>query len=86
MLDKKACREFAAPGIAISPNSGLLYAESVKYIVQTAVRIIDRRKVLILHVHDREQAARGDFTPVWTMFHCKDGYVTLARNEDGKTS
>lgn len=40
MLDKKACREFAAPGFAMSMSSGLLHAEQVKYIVQTAMRII----------------------------------------------
>ena len=86
MLNKKLCREHAAPGIAMSPNNGLLYAGPVRHIVQTAVRIIDRRKTLVLYVHDREQAARGDLRPVWTMFHCKDGYVTLAQNDDGRTS
>lgn len=86
MLNKKACREFAAPGIAMSMNSGLLHAEQVKYIVQTEVRIIDHRKTLVLYIHDREHATQGDFLPVWTMFHCKDGYITLARQEDGKTS
>lgn len=85
MLDKKACREFAAPGIAMSLDSGLLHAEQVKYIVQTAVKIISHKRTLVLYIHDREQAARGDLQPLWTMFHSKDGYVTLERKEDGGT-
>ena len=85
MLDKKICREFAAPGIAMSMSSGLLHAEQVKYIVQTAVRIISHKKTLVLYIHDREQAVRGDLRPLWTMFHNKDGYITLEREEDGGT-
>ena len=46
MLNKKACREFTAPGAAMSMDSGLLHAEQVKYIVQTAVRIIRHRRTL----------------------------------------
>lgn len=86
MLNKKACREFAAPGVAMSPDNELLHAEQNKYIVQTAVRIIGHRKTLVLYFHDRKQAAQGDFRPVWTMFHSKDGYITLERKEDGKTT
>ena len=86
MLNKKACQEFAAPGVAMSMDSGILQAEQVKYIIQTAVRIIDHKKTLVLYIHDREHAAQGDFLPVWTMFHSKDGYITLTRQEDGKTS
>lgn len=86
MLDKKACRESAAPGTAMSPDNGLLHAEQVQYIVQTAVKIIDHKKTLVLYVHKREHAAQGDFLPAWTMFHCRDGYITLARTEDGRTS
>lgn len=86
MLDKKACREFAAPGAVMSLDSGLLHAEQVKYIVQTAVRIIGHKKTLVLYIHDRERAAQGDLRPLWTMFHCKDGYITLEKKEDGKTS
>ena len=86
MLDKKICREFAAPGVAMSMSSGLLHAEQVKYIVQTAVRIISHKRTLVLYIHDREQAAQGDLRPLWTMFHSRDGYITLDRQEDGKTS
>lgn len=86
MLDKKACREFAAPGTVMSLDSGLLHAEQVKYIVQTAVKIISHKRTLVLYIHDRERAAQGDLQPLWTMFHCKDGYITLEKKEDGKTS
>ena len=61
MLNKKACREFAAPGVAMSMDSGILQAEQVKYIIQTAVRIIDHKKTLVLYIHDREHAAQGGF-------------------------
>lgn len=86
MLNKKMCREFAAPGTIMSLDSGLLHAEQVKYIVQTAVKMIDHKSTLVLYIHEREQASQDILSPIWTMFHFKDGYVTLERKEDGKTS
>lgn len=74
MLNKKICREFAAPGAVMSLDSGLLHAEQVKYIVQAEVKIISHKRTLVLYIHDRERAAQGDLRPLWTMFHSKDGY------------
>lgn len=85
MLNKNVCREYAAPGVSLSANSGILYAQQVKYLVQTAVKMIDRRRVLVLYIYLREEAAQGDLRPLWTMFHSRDGYITLARQPDGST-
>ena len=35
MLDKKLCQRHADPGLELDPDSGVLYARSVKYIVCT---------------------------------------------------
>ena len=87
MLNKKALRTFASanPAPAISPGHGLLHTTQVEYIIRTAVRIIDHRRMLILYVYPRAQAVQGNFTPLWTMFQCKDDYITLARRPDGTT-
>jgi len=84
MLDKRLCRKFADPGLTIPPCHGLLYAEQVKYIVRTAVKIIGCHRILVLYVYDREQAARGNCRPRWTMFQQgTEDYITLARSSDG---
>lgn len=87
MLDKKALRKFTAdnPAPAIPPGHGLLHAPQVDYIVRTAVRIIGHRRTLVLYIYDRERAAGGDSTPVWTMFQAGEDYITLARRGDGST-
>ena len=87
MLDKKALRKYAAdnPAPAIPPGHGLLHAPQVGYIVRTAVKIISHRRTLVLYIYDRERAASGDSTPIWTMFQAGGDYITLARREDGST-
>ena len=44
MLNKKMCREFAAPGTIMSLDSGLLHAEQVKYIVEALNPLFSRVK------------------------------------------
>lgn len=87
MLNKKALRKFAStnPVPAISPGHGLLHTTQVEYIIRTAVKIIDHRRMLILYVYPRARAVQGDFIPLWTMFQSKDDYITLARRPDGTT-
>jgi len=83
MLNKKLCREYAAPGASMSPGSGIFYARQIDYLVQTAVKIIDHQRVLVLYIYRREDAAHGNLRPLWTMFHSRDDYITLARQPDG---
>lgn len=85
MLDKTLCRRFADRPLDLSTDNGLLHASQIKYLVQTDVKILCHRKVLILYIYLRERAAHGDFRPLWTMFHARDEYITLARDESGKT-
>ena len=85
-MNKKSLRQFANPGWAIPPGHGLLHAEQVRYIVRTAVRIIDHHRILVLYVYDREQALRGDSRPHWTMFQQgRDDYITLEHDSDGRS-
>lgn len=83
MLNKKALRQYADPSLTIPANHGLLHAGQVDYLLRAAVRRIDRRRTLVIYVYDRQRAARGDFTPVWTVFYAKGDYITLAHGEDG---
>lgn len=84
-LNKKECRKFAEPGLKMQLNNGLLHASQVEYIVRTAVRVIDRHKILILYIYQREKAAQGDVRPCMAVFQGRDDFATLARNEDGST-
>lgn len=85
-LNKRKCRKFADPDTKMQINRGLLHAEQIKYIIRTAVKIIDRHKILILYIHPREKAAQGDFKPIMTMFHCRNDFATLEFRDDGSTA
>ena len=84
-INKRECRKFADPGFKMNQNHGLLHAEKVKYIVRTAVKNIGRKRLLVLYIYLREQAAAGTFQPAFTMFQSRTEYVTLCRREDGST-
>ena len=84
-INKRECRKFADPGLKMNQNHGLLHAEEVKYIVRTAVKNIGGKRLLVLYIYLREQAAAGNFKPVLTMFQSRTEYVTLCRREDGGT-
>lgn len=82
-LDRRKCRKYADRNLKIPKSNGLLYAEQIKYIIRTAVKIIDHHRVLVLYVYSQEEAVEGDFRPKFTVFQGKDDFVTLARKEDG---
>lgn len=82
-INKRAYRKQSAPVLKMNRNNGLLHAEQIKYIVRTAMKNIDGRRLLLLYVYSRKQAAAGDFQPQWTVFQSKTDYITLARQEDG---
>ena len=82
-LNKRKCRAFADPGLRMRSHSGILHAPQIKYIIRTAIKIIDHHKTLILYIYSRQQAAQGDFSPLWVVFQKKDDYATLERQEDG---
>ena len=85
-LDRRKCRKYADRNLKIPKSNGLLYAEQIKYIIRTAVKIIDHHRVLVLYVYSQEEAVEGDFRPKFTVFQGKDDFVTLARKEDGTTA
>lgn len=84
-LNKKECRKFADPGIKMPLQNGLLHAVQVKYIVRTAIKIINHHKILILYLYDREKAAQGNFKPCMTMFQSTDDFITFSYKDDGST-
>lgn len=82
-INKKACRPYADPKHTINANNGLLLADNISYIVRTAVKNIGGKRLLLLYVYDRKQAAAGQFIPSYTIFQGRDDYITLVHNEDG---
>lgn len=77
MLNKKALRRCADPGLTIPANHGLLHAEQISYLLRSAVKCIDHRRTLVVYVYDRKRAEHGDFIPAWTVFFTKNGYITF---------
>lgn len=84
-IDKRKCREFAAPDRKLSPESGIFHVKQINYIVTTAVKTIAHHRTLVLYVYPRKQASKEDCKPLWTMFQAKDNFLTLERREDGST-
>ena len=84
-LNKKKCRRFALSNLRIDARQGIFSAKQIGYVIRTAVKNIGRSRTLILYIYDRARAACGDAVPAWTVFQTKDGYITLARREDGST-
>ncbi len=60
-INKRECRKFADPELKMNQNHGLLHAEEVKYIVRTSVKNIGGKRLLVLYIYLREQAAAGNF-------------------------
>lgn len=85
-IDKRKCRAYAACDRKLSPTTGILHAKQINCIVTTAIKNITHHRTLVLYIYPREQAVRGDCKPLWTMFHTKDDFLTLARKEDGSTT
>lgn len=85
-INKRKCLEFAIPDRKFPSDSGILHAKQVAYIITTAVKTIAHHRTLVLYIYPRKQAARGDCKPLWTMFHTKDNFLTLERQEDGSTA
>lgn len=67
-LNKKECRKFAISEKKMCTDSGIFRAEQIEYIIRTAVKIIDRHKILILYIYLRKKAAQGNLKPCMTMF------------------
>ena len=82
-IDRRECRKHADPGLRMRRDSGLLCAGQVDYIVRTAVMTIGHKRLLVLYVYSREEAAGGTFRPTFTVFQGRGDFATLARREDG---
>lgn len=82
-INKRRCRESVKPNWTMDKNNGLLYAEQIKYILRTVVKNIGGKRLLVIYVYSRQQAAAGNFCPQWVIFQSRTEYITLAYKEDG---
>lgn len=85
-LNKRVCRRYAIPDHMPNPNCGVFHIEKITHIVQTAIKMIDGHRTLVLYVHLRENIVNGNNCPIWTMFQSRDDFITLAQKEDGTTT
>ena len=68
-FNKRELRKYAVPKLPpIDRNSGLLTNSTIWYIVRSAVRIIDGKRLLCLYFYDRKEVCNGKETPAMTMF------------------
>ncbi len=84
-IDKRSCRKFLAPAGQMNLNQGVFHAESIFYIIRTAVKNIGHQRLLVLYVYSRKEAVNGNFLPKWTVFQSRNDYITLERKDDGTT-
>ncbi len=85
-INKRKCREYANPDHKLHPNSGILHAKAIDYIITTDIKIIARHRNLILCIYPRKKACKGDCKPIRTIFHTRDDFLTLERKPDGSTA
>lgn len=85
VIDKRACRAFAAETISINPNNGLLYIPKIKYLARTTVRNIADKKLLVVSVFSVKDIRAGKNTPVYVVFQGVDDFLTLEYCENGKS-
>lgn len=83
-LNKRQCRKNADPKLTFRQNNGLLHSRQIKYIVRTAIKNVGGKRLLLLYIYLREQLEKGESAPLWTMFHGKEDFITLATREDGR--
>lgn len=81
-FSKRELRKYAVPKLPpIDRNSGLLTISTIWYIVRSAVKIIDGKRLLCLYFYDRKEVCDGKETPAMTMFQhlsAKGGdFITL---------
>lgn len=67
-IDKRSCRKVLEPAGQLNLNHGVFHAESISYIVRTAVKNIGHQRLLVLYVYSRKEAVNGSFLPKWTVF------------------
>lgn len=84
-INKKACRKVADKSFPISMNNGLLYLESVEYIVRVNVRNIAGKRILILYFCAVKDVKDGLLMPKYVVFQARDEFITLEYCEDGKS-
>ena len=80
-INKRECKKYANPGLTFKKNDGLLLVGTIQYIVRTAIKNIAGRRILIAYFYKRERAA-DNAAPEYTLFQCRDDYITLQRTDD----
>ena len=83
-MNKRECRKLADPGLRFSPGSGVLFVEKIEHIVRSAVKNIAGRRTLVLYFYNRKEVTEGYAEPEYTLFQCRDDYITLEQSADGK--
>lgn len=85
-LDKRACRKVAAKPLALPAGHGLLGAEQIDHLIKAEVHNLGHTRTLILYLYPRQQCVQGNLFPKWTVFLSKREFITLRRDESGKTA
>lgn len=85
-LDKRACRKVAAKPLFLPAGHGLLGAEQIDHLIKAEIHNLGHTRMLILYLYPRQQCVQGNLFPKWTVFLSKREFITLRRDEDGKTA
>lgn len=85
-LDKRACRKVAAKPLSLPAGHGLLVAEQIDHLIKAEIHNLGHTKTLVLYLYPRQQCAQGNRLSRWTVFITRREFITLRRDEGGKTA
>lgn len=85
-LDKRACRKAAAKQLSLPAGHGLLVAKQIDHLIKAEIHNLGHTKMLVLYLYPRQQCVQGNLFPKWTVFLSRREFITLRRDEGGKTA
>lgn len=85
-IDKKACRDFLEPVCPPNSDCGLFLIPKLRYIVRTAIKIVEHRRLLILCLYAKGVTSEDKPVLAYTMFQASDSFITYDHDPSTKTN
>lgn len=85
-LDKRACRKVAFKPLSLPAGHGLLGADQIDHLIKAEIHNVGHTKTLVLYLYPRQECVQGNLLPKWVIFLSRQEFITLRRDEGGKTA
>ena len=84
-INKRACQKYLLTAETPDPGHGLFLVRSIKFVICTSIRTIDRRRILVLHLYPAGGSVCDHPVPAFTVFQASDSFVTYVHGTEVKT-